>query len=162
MPGRERGRAPRLAAPVLFVLFVGFGTGAARSALPPGYTNTLVTTVASPTSVRFTPDGRMLITTQPGDLRVYQGGALLPTPALTFPAAELCTNREQGLSSVAVDPDFPSNGFIYLYRTFKRPDGVCVNRASRFVLPPGNVVDLAGEVVLVDNIPSPFGTHNAG
>jgi PKD repeat protein len=37
-----------------------------------------------------------------------------------------------------------------------------VNRVSRFVLSDANVVDLAQEFVLVDNIPSPAGNHNAG
>jgi hypothetical protein len=40
--------------------------------VPPGFTDELVTAVASPTALAFTPDGRLLITTQPGRLRVYQ------------------------------------------------------------------------------------------
>ena len=37
-----------------------------------------------------------------------------------------------------------------------------MNRVSRFVLPDTNVVDPASEVVLVDNVRSPNGNHNAG
>jgi glucose/arabinose dehydrogenase len=160
MPERKDWIAGRLARTLLFA--VCWVTGPLAAAIPTGFTNTLVASVAGPTSVRFTPDGRMLITTQTGSLRVFQEDALLPTPALTFPAEELCTNREQGLSSVAVDPAFAANGWIYLYRTFKKTDGTCVNRLSRFVLPASNVVDPATERILLDNIPSPFGTHNAG
>ena len=70
---------------------------------------------------------------------------------------------------IAVDPLFAENRFIYVYYTFKK-FGVCdqsgpttpVNRISRFVLPDTDLIDPATETVLVDNIPSPNGSHNAG
>ena len=37
-----------------------------------------------------------------------------------------------------------------------------MNRVSRFVLPDTDVIDPATETVLIDNIPSPDGIHNAG
>ncbi len=137
-------------------------------AVPADFADTLVASVASPTALAFTPDGRMLITTQPGRLRMYQNGALLATPALDL-SSRLCTNSERGLLGVAVDPSFASNRFIYLYYTFNK-NNTCanntatspVNRVSRFVLPDSNVIDAATEVVLVDNMPSPNGNHNAG
>ena len=146
--------------------------GAARAAVPAGFADTLVTSVAAPTALAFTPDGRMLIATQPGALRVYEGGTLLGTPALTLPAAQICTNSERGLLGVSVDPDFASNRFVYLFYTFRK-FGVCptgsptapnvpVNRVSRFVLADTNVIDPTSEVVLIDNMPSPNGNHNAG
>ncbi|WP_163990757.1 PQQ-dependent sugar dehydrogenase [Pyxidicoccus caerfyrddinensis] len=136
--------------------------------LPPSYTDALVATVAQPTALTFTPDGRMLITTQPGRLRVVAGGALLTTPALDL-AARLCTNSERGLLGVAVDPAFATNRFIYVYYTFNKFNtcttniaNVAVNRVSRFTLPDTNVADPASELVLVDNIPSTAGNHNGG
>ncbi|MFL6291950.1 MAG: PQQ-dependent sugar dehydrogenase, partial [Thermoanaerobaculia bacterium] len=74
--------------------------------VPAGFTDSLIATVGSPTALAFTPDGRLLITTQPGALRIVQGGTLLPTPALTFPASSICNASEQGLLGVAVDPGF--------------------------------------------------------
>ncbi len=132
------------------------------AAVPAGFTDSLVTTLGAPTALAFTPDGRLLITTQSGVLRIYQGGALLGTPALTFPASSICTNSERGLLGVAVDPEFVPTGYIYLFYTFEKPGGACVNRVSRFVLPAGNVINPATELVLVDNMPSPAGNHNAG
>lgn len=73
----------------------------------------------------------MLVTTQTGALRVWNG-SLLTTPALTFPASSICTNSERGLLGVAVDPDFATNRRIYLFYTFEKPGGGCVNRVSRF------------------------------
>ena len=139
-----------------------------HAAPPPGFEDAVVAAVASPTGLAFTPDGRLLITTQTGALRIVQNGALLATSALNL-SASICTNSERGLLGVAVDPAFATNRFVYLFYTF-RTFAVCeqntanspVNRVSRFVLPAANVIDRASEVVLIDNIPSPNGNHNAG
>jgi glucose/arabinose dehydrogenase len=139
-----------------------------RTSIPANFSDTLVASVDSPTALAFTPDGRLLITTQTGQLRVYQDGTLLSTPALDLQAAEtICFDFERGLLGVAVDPDFANNHYIYLYYTFKKFN-TCnansadspVNRVSRFTLSDGNVA--TDETVLVDNIPSPNGNHNAG
>ena len=139
------------------------GTG--RAAVPAGFSDTKVFDLASPTALAFTPDGRMLVTTQPGSLRVWNG-TLLATPALTFSAASICNNSERGLLGVAVDPDFATNRRIYLFYTAEKPDGSCVNRVSRFTFFAAagqqNQVDPASELILVDNMPSPAGNHNAG
>jgi len=111
------------------------------------------------------------IATQTGQLRVFQNGALVSTPALDL-SGVICSNSERGLLGVAVDPDFANNRYIYLYYTFNK-HSVCptnqptnpnipVNRVSRFVLPASNVIDKATETVLVDNMLSPNGNHNGG
>jgi glucose/arabinose dehydrogenase len=119
-----------------------------------------VASVASPTALAFTPDGRMLITTQTGQLRVYEDGSLLSTPALDLAGSNFCSTSERGLLGVAVDPNFASNGYIYLYYS-PRISGECKNRLSRFTM-TGNTVSLASQSILIDRIPAPFGTHNAG
>jgi glucose/arabinose dehydrogenase/PKD repeat protein len=143
-------------------------SGAAATSLPTGFNDSLVVAAPAPTALAFTPDGRLLIATQPGALRVFTGGALLPQPALDL-SAKLCSNSERGLLGVAVDPNFASNHFIYVYYTFKKFTGCPtnasdepVNRVSRFMLADNNVVDPATETVLIDNIPSPGGNHNGG
>jgi glucose/arabinose dehydrogenase len=62
------------------------------------------------------PDGRMLITTQPGQLRVYEDGALLQDPALDL-SGQMCSNSARGLLGVAVDPRLGTGGndYVYLY-----------------------------------------------
>jgi glucose/arabinose dehydrogenase len=150
----------------------------------PGFSDSLVTSLSSPTALAFTPDGRMLITTQGGQLRVHQNNVLVATPAVVFGAngswgasSRLCSGSERGLLGVAVDPEFVSNSYIYLFYTFRKPvTGHCnssggadtttdpnypVNRVSRFTL-SGNVVLTGTETVLVDNMPSPNGNHNGG
>lgn len=141
--------------------------------LPPGYSNTTVATLSGldPISLAFTPDGRLLITTRPGYLRVYQNGALVSTPALDL-SGKVCSNQEQGLLGVVPDPAFSTNRYIYLYYTFnkfnqslpcpKESPQSPVNRVSRFTLGTNNIVDPASEIVMIDNIPATGAIHNAG
>lgn len=135
--------------------------------LPAGFADTLVASVASPTALAFTPDGRLLITTQPGSLYVYQNGALLTPAALALDPNSVCTDIERGLLGVAVDPDFATNHFIYTYYTIRAPGRRCggsgsFNRVVRYTLPDSNAIDPASGHVLVDNIPAWAGNHNAG
>jgi glucose/arabinose dehydrogenase len=160
---RKLIKSRHLRTAAIFVLaFSAMAASAGAITLPPGFTDELVAAVGSPTALAFTPDGRLLITTQPGQLRVVQGGALVGAAALDLAATgAICTNSERGLLGIAVDPSFatPNNNFVYVYYTFNRA-GNCVNRVSRFVLSSSNVA--SGETVLIDNIPSTAGYHNAG
>jgi glucose/arabinose dehydrogenase len=133
------------------------------AAVPAPFTDELVTPLGSPTAIAFTPDGRMLVTTQGGTVRVVQDGALVGQSALDL-SAQICANSERGLLGVAVDPAFTTNGFVFLYYSFKKSatcDATTVNRVSRFVM-SGNTINRGTETVLVDNIHSPAGNHNAG
>jgi hypothetical protein len=69
--------------------------------------------------------------------------------------------------AIAVDPQFESNKYVYLYYTFKNNGTSCptgsntspVNRVSRFVLNEDDKIDPASETVLIDNIPAPADYH---
>lgn len=143
------------------------GRATAAPVLPAGFEDALVATVGSPTALAFTPDGRLLVTTQPGQLYVYQNGALLSTPALTLDPNAICTDIERGLLGIAVDPAFATNHYLYAYYTRRVPGRKCggtgsFNRVVRLTLPDSNAIDIASQVVLIDNIPSYAGNHNAG
>jgi glucose/arabinose dehydrogenase len=152
------------------VPLVLFGVGQARAAVPADFVDTPVVAVDQPTALAFTPDDRMLVTTKAGQLRVYEQGTTGTVQALDI-SGKVCSNSERGLLGVAVDPRFASNNYVYVYYTFKKY-GLCperepanprnpVNRVSRFVM-SGNTIDPSSERVLVNNIPSPAGNHNAG
>ncbi|MPZ19332.1 MAG: PKD domain-containing protein [Luteitalea sp.] len=141
----------------------------AQVRVPDGFDERLAVDVGlPPTALAFTPDGRMLIATQSGRLLVKVGDELLPTPAVDL-SSRICSNVERGLLGVAVDPAFAENHYIYLYYTFNK-HGTCetnsrlvpVNRVSRVVLGDDNLVDAETELILLDNIPSTGGNHNAG
>jgi glucose/arabinose dehydrogenase len=144
--------------PVFAVLILLLAPSAFAQQVPSGFTDSLVTAVGQPTALAFTPDGRLLITTQPGALRVYKNGALLSTAAINL---SVCTQSERGLLGVAVHPDFGigTNRFIYLYYTSAANS--CDNRVSRFVLGDNDLVDPASETILIDNVPN-SGNHNGG
>jgi glucose/arabinose dehydrogenase/PKD repeat protein len=152
---------------VALVLAMG-GPGAAAAATPSGFADALVATVPAPTALAFTPDGRLLIASRTGQIRIVKGGTLLSAVALDL-APRLCSNSERGLLGIAVDPGFDTNRAIYAFYTYRRA-GSCsqltpstdpVNRISRFTV-SGDTVDPASEVVLVDNILTSAGGHNAG
>jgi glucose/arabinose dehydrogenase len=136
--------------------------------LPNQFVDGLVTKVTNPTALAFVPDGRLLITSQNGTVRVFKNGSLLSGPAIDL-TSKICNNSERGVLGVAIDPDFASNKFVFLYYTFKK-NGNCntndaangpVNRVSRFTYNLNNDT-MGGEQVLLDNILSLGGNHNAG
>jgi glucose/arabinose dehydrogenase len=137
--------------------------------LPPGFVDELVARVSQPTAVAFTPDGRMLIATKPGVLRVIdRRGRLKKKPALDV-SSDTCAEVERGMAGVTVDPAFASNSFVYVYYTRER-NGRCpvrrargpVNRLVRYVLGRTSVADRSSEMVLLDNILSYAAIHNGG
>ena len=94
---------------------------------------------------------------------IIENGTLVPAVALDLPnncvalrARSARLRRRSGRS--------PTNRFVYLYytRTPAGAPGRCVNRVSRFTMPTATTIDLASETVLLDNISSVAGNHNAG
>jgi glucose/arabinose dehydrogenase len=141
--------------------------------VPPGFRDDRVTSFDGAMSLAFMPDGAMLIAGRTGQLRVHRDGRL-SGPALSL-RDRICWDGERGMLGVAVDPAFARNRHIYLYYTYdkhstsdgaggcaERSPRVPVDRVSRFTLAPGDKVDPASEVVLVDNIPSYGDLHNGG
>jgi glucose/arabinose dehydrogenase len=101
-------------APLLIIALLAGLAPAAMAAPPSGFLDTSVVSVPSPTALAWTPDGRLLVTSQIGQLRVYQNGVLLPNAALDLRAPNLaCVNHERGLLGLAVDPSLAANHFIY-------------------------------------------------
>src|SRR5437879_8926509 len=59
-------------------------------------------------------DSRLFIAERPGRIRIAQGGSLLPTPFLDI-SSRVYTQGEAGLLSFAFDPQFSTNGFVFLH-----------------------------------------------
>jgi glucose/arabinose dehydrogenase len=85
------------------------GRPAAAATLPSGFEDRLVASTSKPTALAFTPDRRMLVATQPRQLRLYKNGQLLQTPALDIDSRQICANSQRGMLGVAVDPNFSTN-----------------------------------------------------
>jgi glucose/arabinose dehydrogenase len=133
-----------------------------------GFVNEPVTPTFRGTALAFTPDGRLLVGSRNGQVRVFTDGALQDPPALDI-TSHTCSDNERGLLGLAVSPDFATDHYVYVYYTHTY-DGSCplgnvenpVNRVSRFVLNNDNTIDELSEDILLDNIYSVGGIHNAG
>jgi glucose/arabinose dehydrogenase len=68
-----------------------------------------------PIDLQATPnDPRLFIAERPGRICIVQNGALLPTPFLDI-SSRVTTQGEAGLLSFAFDPQFSTNGFLYVH-----------------------------------------------
>ena len=113
------------------------------TSLPPGFVETNVASgLSSPTAMAPTPDGRIFVCEQGGTLRVIQAGQLLSTP---FVSINVDSTSERGLLGVAVDADFETDHFVYVYYTV--PGLPAHNQISRFTA-AGNVALPGSEDVL--------------
>ena len=162
--GAQAVAAPGAAKPVEAVSVMTLAAVTAGA----GFSDTVVASVPSPTAMAFTPDGRMLVTQDSGQLRLIEDGQLLTTPALSL-GSRVCAGGERGLLGVAVDPNFATNRYIYLYWSHnahnycgQTPPNTPENRVSRYVLGADNKVVAGSEKVLIDHIPSQRINHNAG
>jgi glucose/arabinose dehydrogenase len=135
-----------------------FAAVSSAATLPPGFTETLVAGgLRRPTAMALAPDGRVFVAEQAGALRVIKDGALLPAPFVTLTVS---SSGERGLLGVTVDPDFETNGFVYVYYTATMP--VIHNRVSRFTA-AGDIAAPGSELVLMDLDPLSGATnHNGG
>jgi glucose/arabinose dehydrogenase len=59
-------------------------------------------------------DARLFVATREGRISIVQNGVLLTTPFLDI-SARVTTDGEAGLISFAFDPNFASNGFVYVH-----------------------------------------------
>ncbi len=140
----------------LFVL-VGFNFSGAQT-YPADFGQVLVSNgINNPTVMAFAPDGRIFVAQQAGALRVIKNNSLLPTP---FISLTVSSSGERGLLGIALDPDFQTNNFIYLYYTV--PGSPPHNRISRFTA-NGDVVVAGSESIVLELDPLSAATnHNGG
>ena len=114
--------------------------------LPLGFSDALVTAVGAPTAIAFTPDGRMLIASQNGPLRVFKGSALPLVTSLSFDTGtntanpKICVGSEMGVLGVAVDPAFSVNKFVYIFYTARNGSN-CAAPNYTAANPPDTLVD---------------------
>ncbi|CAG0997334.1 partial Aldose sugar dehydrogenase YliI, partial [Gammaproteobacteria bacterium] len=116
--------------------------------------------LSAPVHVTHAGDGsgRLFVVEQAGKVRVIKNGALLPTPYLTITTQVACCG-EQGLLSIAFDPDFQTTRAFYLNYT---------NLAGNTVIERYTVADATADVANVVNsqsvltINQPEGNHNGG
>lgn len=119
-------------------------------------TEVLASGMAQPMELERAPDGRIFVIEIGGKVRIWKPGTQALTDAGKIP---VFTEQENGLLGFALDPQFATNDWIYIYYS---PQDFVGQRLSRFTM-QGDVLDLKSEVVLLK-----FGTqrreccHHAG
>ena len=148
---------------VLVVAVVVLWGHTRAAALPPGFSLvTVATGLDQPTA--FAMKGAKILVTEKvsGNVRVVRpDGTLRPRPYVTL---SVSSESERGVLGIAVDPEFGTNKFVYVYYTTGPGalgyTGSPKNRLSRFTTSE----DFVGtsETIILDNIPSDAGNHNGG
>ena len=111
--------------------------------------------IANPVSMAIGSDGRVFVCEQGGALRVIKGGVLLEKPFLVAP---VYTFDEQGLLGVALDPQFTSNGHLYVCYTTLTPTRH--NRIVRYTA-SGDTA-MAGSAVTIVDLPTNVANYHQG
>src|SRR5688572_1696270 len=125
------------------------------SSVPEGFVDSLVGGgLDQPVAMDFAPDGRIFLTEKAGRIRVIKDGQVLPTP---FATLDVDDAGERGLLGITLDPNFASNGFVYVYYTATSP--TVHNRITRFTA-SGDVAAAGSETVLLDLEPLGPTNHN--
>jgi glucose/arabinose dehydrogenase/chitodextrinase len=136
-----------------------------------GFVTEVIASVApfSLVGLAFAPDGRMFVWQKDGVVRVIKNGALLPEPFIDL-SAKVNTSGDRGFWGLTFDPNFSTNGFVYMSYTYEeggnpndsRPKTA---RLTRVTADPANPdVALAGtEKVILGSVSSPpCSSHPAG
>jgi len=171
-----------------FGLFAGLvsiapsaGPAGAGASLGGFISETIVSGLSIPTDFAFAPDGRIFIAQKSGAVRVFKDGQLLPDP---FIVLTVNTHHERGLLGLALDPDFDTNGYVYLYYVVENsPDSFSGPKTAQLlrvsangdVALPGSELVLLGSITGdaaqpscsdfpagVDCIPADGASHNGG
>ena len=87
-----------------------------------------------PTAIKFLPDGRMLVAELPGTVRVLPPPYTMPDPTPFLQLANIGSGgdqfgQQQGIYDIALDPNFATNHYYYIFYTLGTPN---VDRFSRF------------------------------
>jgi aldose sugar dehydrogenase len=110
---------------------------------------TVVSNLQIPWSMVFAPDGRLFLTERPGRVRIFSQNSSSSEVALSLD--DVFAQGEAGLLGIALDPEFASNRYVYLYYTAQLGGGAAVNRVVRYREVTNR---FAERVVLLDNIPA--------
>lgn len=124
------------------VIFILTGTFLNAQNYPPGFSQSKVATIYYPTAMAFAPDGRIFCTEKGGKVRIVKNGAVIGT----FLNVSADQEGEHGLVGIALDPDFSSNHYVYIYYV---TSGTPRGRLSRFTANGDNAV-AGSEVVLLE------------
>ncbi|MGC4869388.1 ThuA domain-containing protein [Micromonospora sp. DT53] len=106
---------------------------------------TLDDNTVDPMAMAVAPDGRVFYAQRGGQLKIFK-----PSTNSTVTAGTLSvyTGGEDGLTGMALDPNFATNGYVYLYHS-PASSSTDVNRVSRYTL-SGDTLNMSSGVTIID------------
>jgi glucose/arabinose dehydrogenase/uncharacterized protein (DUF2141 family) len=114
------GGGPALAPPLKAA---GTAAPLAASSAQGFFDSTAIDSLLHPTVVRFASDGRVFVAEKSGLIKVFQSlSDTHPTVAADL-RTQVDDNWDRGLLGLALDPNFPTNPYIYALYTFDAPIG---------------------------------------
>ncbi|MEV4497842.1 ThuA domain-containing protein [Micromonospora arborensis] len=106
---------------------------------------TLDDNTVDPMAMAVAPDGRVFYAQRGGQLKIFK-----PSTNSTVTAGTLSvyTGGEDGLTGMALDPNFATNGYVYLYHS-PASSSTDVNRVSRYTV-SGDTLNMSSGVTIID------------
>ena len=108
----------------------------------------------APVDFQFLPDGRILVAEKAGTIRIVEDGTVSKRPLVRL---RVLTQGERGINGIAVDPDFDTNGYIYVAYTTRTAH----DRLARLTVVGDKVVFGSQKVLLQSKDQSAF-YHRGG
>jgi uncharacterized repeat protein (TIGR01451 family) len=137
-----------------------------------------------PTDVRFAPDGRVFVAQRDGVIKVFSSLTATTWTKVADLSTLVHNYWDRGLLGLAVDPNFPTNPYIYVLYAFDAPIGgtaprwgdncpsppgattdgcVISGRLSRLTIDPtSNTMVSNGEQVLINDWCQQYPSHSIG
>jgi len=118
----------------------------------------IATGLEMPVAVTHVNDWRLFITLQRGEIVIFDGAQILPTPFLDIRSIVQCCG-ERGLLSVAFHPHYAENGFFFVDYIDGNGD---INIARYKVSADPNLADANSGTVLLTIPHRDYSNHNGG
>lgn len=118
----------------------------------------IATGLAMPVALTHANDSRLFVTLQQGQIVIWDGTRILPTPFLDIRSIVRCCG-ERGLLSVAFHPRYDENGLFFVYYT-DAGGNIAIAR-YRVSSDPNRADATSGSIILQISHPT-FGNHNGG
>ncbi len=114
-----------------------------------------------PLGIENCGDARLFIVEQGGKVWItYPDGSRLPDPFLDISSRVFTEGEEQGLLGLTFDPDYATNGYLYVNYTTKPIGNTRIARFTVSAADPNNVNENSEVTIL--KIKQPFENHNGG
>jgi glucose/arabinose dehydrogenase len=98
---------------------------AAATTLPPGFQESTIpwTGLDTPTAIEFAPNGRVFVAEKSGIVKTFLSASDTTATQVADLRTQVHNYWDRGLLGLAVDPNFPTDPYIYLFYAYDAPPG---------------------------------------